>query len=324
MTGRRKNQASSLNLMEVGDLAGERRRLSLRQIEVFRAVMLSGSLNGAANVLHVAQPSLSRVVKRTEDVLNFKLFERVRGRLIPTKEAGALLTLVNRVYRQLDELGDAVDKMTMGEGSVFKLGCTGSPGRCLVPRVVAAMRTALPKLNFQVDVLLFEQIIDYLLFQRGECVVSVFPIRHPLVESRSVRTGRLVALIPKTHPLAKRRQVTVQQLAKEPLISFDPMTPHGAAVSQMFESTGHEPQICVLIRHIETAVSLVANGVGIAIVDEFSVADEWDMPLAVVPLANSLPLHIYLSWHKDVVRSQYFKRFESLCAKVPLQAHRSK
>ena len=142
MKCRPQQQSPSSRVLEVRDGAGERRKLSLRQIEVFRAVMLSGSINGASQMLHVAQPSLSRVVKRTEDVLGFKLFERTRGRLVPTNEAGVLLNLVGRVYRQLDELDEAVARLTKGEGGLFRLGCTGSPGRCLVPRAVASSATA--------------------------------------------------------------------------------------------------------------------------------------------------------------------------------------
>jgi DNA-binding transcriptional LysR family regulator len=313
--GSDEEQPPSSRLLEVRDGAGERRKLSLRQIEVFRAVMLSGSINGASLMLRVAQPSLSRVVKRTEDVLGFKLFERTRGRLVPTNEAGVLLNLVGRVYRQLDELGEAVDRLTKGDGSLFRLGCTGSPGRCLVPRAVAQMRTMLPQLNFQVDVLLIDQIIDYLLFQRGECVVSVFPVRHPVVHCEPIAKGRLVALVPQKHALATKRQISVQDLTHEPLISFEPETPHGAVVAQLFEAERLPARIDFIIRHIETAVGLVANGVGIALVDEFSVADTWGLPISIVRIKNSPMLHLHLSWNKDVVRSQFFKRFETLLAR---------
>jgi DNA-binding transcriptional LysR family regulator len=300
--------------LEVRDEAGERRRLSLRQIEVFRAVMISGSINSASQMLRVSQPSLSRVVKRTEDVLGFKLFERSRRRIIPTKEAGTLFALVSGVYRQLDELGNAVERLTKGDGSQFRLGCTGGPGRCLVPRTIAAMHRILPELSFQIDVLLFEQIIDYLIFQRGEAVVSIFPIRHPLVESRAIATGRLVALIPRKHPLAKCKQISVRELANESLISFLPETPHGAILLQMFHAERLSPQIGVLIRHIETAIGLVVNGVGIAIVDEFSVVDTWNIPMSVVPVKDSARLHIYVSYNKDTVRSHFLNRFEKLLA----------
>ena len=69
------------------------------------------------------------------------------------------------------------------------------------------------------------------------------------------------------------------------------------------------------MRHIETAVGLVANGVGIALVDEFSTVDIWGLPVSVVRIKNSPTLHLHLSWNKDVVRSQFFKRFETLLSR---------
>jgi DNA-binding transcriptional LysR family regulator len=303
-------------LLEVHDGSLDKRKLSLRQIEVFRAVMISGSINGASHILRVSQPSLSRVVKRTEDVLGFNLFERVKGRLIPTKEAGALLTMVGRVYQQLDELGDAVERMTRGDDGLFRFGTTGSPGRCLVPAAIANLHRDLPKLAFHVDVLLIDQMIDYLLFQRGECVVSVFPIRHPLVQSKALGQGHLAALIPSHHRLAGRRQISAIELAKEFLISFEPETPHGAIVAELFRSAKLAPKIGIRIRHMETAIGLVANGVGIAVVDEFAVADSASLPFSVVRIKGGPRVHIYLSWKSEIVRSHFFKKFEGALAKA--------
>jgi DNA-binding transcriptional LysR family regulator len=311
------DQPTSENfLLEVHDGAHDKRKLSLRQIEVFRAVMISGSINGASQILRVSQPSLSRVVKRTEDILEFKLFERVKGRLIPTKEAGVLLTMVGRVYQQLDELGDAVERMTRGDDALLRFGTTGSPGRCLVPSAIADLHRNLPKLTYHVDVLLIDQIIDYLLFHRGECVVSVFPIRHPLVQSKALGHGGLVALIPRNHRLAGRRQIPAIELAKEFLISFEPETPHGAIVSELLRSAKIAPKIGILIRHIETAIGLVANGVGIAVVDEFAVTDSATLPFSVVRIKGGPRVHIYLSWQREIVRSHFFKKFESALSRA--------
>jgi DNA-binding transcriptional LysR family regulator len=304
-----------VTMLEVRDGSPGRRKLSLRQIEVFRAVMISGSINGASQMLGVSQPSLSRVVKRTEDVLGFQLFERVKGRLVPTKEAGVLLAMVRRVYQQIDELGDAVERLTEGETGLFRFGTTGSPGRCLVPAAIAGLHRDLPKLAFHVDVLLIDQIIDYLLFQRGECVVSIFPVRHPLVQSTALGHGGLVALIPPDHRFAGRQQISADDLAKEFLISFEPETPHGAIVADWFRAAKLAPPIGVQIRHIETAIGLVANCVGIAIVDEFAAADAATLPFSVVRIKASPRIHIYLSWRREMVRSHFFKRFEGALIK---------
>jgi DNA-binding transcriptional LysR family regulator len=235
----------------------------------------------------------------------------VKGRLIPTKEAGVLLTMVGRVYQQLDELGDAVERMTRGDDGLLRFGTTGSPGRCLVPSAIADLHRNLPKLTYHVDVLLIDQIIDYLLFHRGECVVSVFPIRHPLVQSKALGHGGLVALVPRNHRLAGRRQIPATEFAKEFLISFEPETPHGAIVSELLRSAKIAPKIGILIRHIETAIGLVANGVGIAVVDEFAVTDSATLPFSVVRIKGGPRVHIYLSWQRQIVRSHFFKKLES-------------
>lgn len=61
--------------------------LNLRQIEVFRAVMITGSINGAAQLLYVSQPAVSRMLSHTEARIGFQLFERVKGWLYPSPEA---------------------------------------------------------------------------------------------------------------------------------------------------------------------------------------------------------------------------------------------
>jgi len=296
--------------LEVRADSVERRKLSLRQIEVFRAVMLSGSVNGAAQMLGVSQPSLSRVIQRMADILGFELFERVKGKLVPTKEARALFNLIGRVYRELDVLSESVERIATGESELFRIGTTGSPGRCIVPSAIAALHRNSPKLSFHVDVLLLEEIIDYLLFQTGECVVSIFPVNHPLVCSKAIGRGRLVGLVPKPHPLARAKVLSVADLASEFLISFESTTPHGAIVGSLLAKAGLKPKIGVQIRHIETAIGLVAHRVGIAIVDEFAVADASHLPFAVVAIEGSPTVNVHLNWNREVVRSHFLQRLE--------------
>lgn len=73
-------------------------RFSIRQMEVFRAVMIAGSMNGASSILNISQPAISRTIAHTEQVLSMRLFERRRGKLIPTQEAELLFEHVDRLY----------------------------------------------------------------------------------------------------------------------------------------------------------------------------------------------------------------------------------
>lgn len=73
-------------------------KMNLRQIEVFRAVMLTGSISGASKLLFVSQPAISRLMAHTEQRLGLTLFVRTKGRLHPTPEARRLPGEVNAVY----------------------------------------------------------------------------------------------------------------------------------------------------------------------------------------------------------------------------------
>ena len=72
--------------------------MRLRHIEVFNAVMVTGSVSGAARLINITQPAVSRTLKHAELQLGFPLFERVGGRLVATAEARSLFPLVDRLF----------------------------------------------------------------------------------------------------------------------------------------------------------------------------------------------------------------------------------
>jgi DNA-binding transcriptional LysR family regulator len=78
--------------------------MRLRQIEVFHAVYSTGSMTSAAAMLNVSQPSVSKVLAHAEQQLGYLLFERLKGKLVPTPEAHRLFAHVSAVYRDVDRL----------------------------------------------------------------------------------------------------------------------------------------------------------------------------------------------------------------------------
>ena len=78
--------------------------MRLRQIEVFHAVYSTGTMTGAAAMLNVSQPSVSKVLAHAEQQLGYLLFDRIKGKLVPTPEAHRLFAHVATVYRDVDRL----------------------------------------------------------------------------------------------------------------------------------------------------------------------------------------------------------------------------
>jgi DNA-binding transcriptional LysR family regulator len=99
--------------------------LSLRQIEIFRAVMITKTVSGAAQMLGASQPGLSRMLRHIEDRLRFRLFDRTRGRLVPTHEAHVLFAEIEHVYKGFEDLDHIVKRLAKGEDRLFRVG--GAP-----------------------------------------------------------------------------------------------------------------------------------------------------------------------------------------------------
>ena len=89
--------------------------MTLRQIEVIRAVMMTGTISGAADMLNVSSPGISRLVKHTEESLGLRLFERKAGLFVPSVEASRVFDQVREVYRGVENLQQAVGNLQKGE-----------------------------------------------------------------------------------------------------------------------------------------------------------------------------------------------------------------
>ena len=110
--------------------------MNLRQIEVFRAIMLAGSITDAARLLHVSQPGISRMLGHIELQLGLRLFERRRGRLHPTPEAQALYAEVDRVYQGVQRVDEKARDLREGNQGVtgfrLQIGPDGRVEACTV------------------------------------------------------------------------------------------------------------------------------------------------------------------------------------------------
>lgn len=284
--------------------------LNLRQIEAFRALMIAGSMTGAARQLRISQPALSRMIHRIEDVLRTRLFERGTGRLVATREAHDIFAEIQRVYAQVEGLSGAVARIIRGETGHFRCGASPSLGRRIVPRALAQVHAAYPALELQLDILSLSQVTDYLLSGAGECVVTLFRVDIPALSSIMLGQGQLVAVLPTNHVLASRTELTAEDLAQETLISVHPDTPHGRTVDGLFRAVGLVYRVPTRVRFAETAVALASEGLGVALVDEFTAMGA-PPNLRALPVRDAPRFAVYLHWNRDQPRSRRVSDLEA-------------
>lgn len=263
------------------------KELTLRQVEVIRALMIAGTIQGAANLLHVSAPGISRLIKHTEDTLGLRLFERRAGVFVPAAEARAVFEMLHQVHHQMENLNAALHSLRQGQEFQLAFASAPSIAQFIAARAIRSVRQRFPDLMIDLNILKIEETLDYLLLERGEFVMMSSPVDNPAVESTALVQGRLVAIVPEGHPLASQAVVSVHDMLRYPYVGVDPSDPYGGVLAQVFRDQGLEPRHTMRGRFAQTVVSLVRHGLGVAVIDEFSVAEVYLPGLVRRPLREA-------------------------------------
>lgn len=279
--------------------------ITLRQVEVIRAVMLRGTINGAADQLHVSAPGISRLIKYTEDSLGIRLFERRAGLFVPSTEARSVFDQIGSVYHGIENLHTAIDSLKRGQDVELAFACAPSIAQYVAIRAIREVRRRYPDLFIDLNILKIEETADYLLLERGEFVIMSSNVDNAGLDNEEIACGRLVVILPEGHRLSGAEAVSVHDLNGEPLIGVNPADPYGAMLAQPFREAGIEPRHSIRGRFAQTVVSLVRQGLGVALIDGFSVAEPGLPGIVRVKLAEPADLPIYAVRKKGRVLSDF-------------------
>ena len=279
--------------------------LTLRQIEVIRAIMVTGTVGGAARLLNVSSPGISRVMKHAESTLGMKLFSRRHGRYMPTTEAKDIFNQVNGVYDKVEDLQFVIKRLKRGADSELRIGSVPSISNVMVPLAVASVRRKFPNLVVDVDVLKIEEAVDYLLLGKGEIVAMSYKYDHPMLSFEPLAMGRLICVVPQNHALAGRASISAVEIARHPLIGIDPNDPYGRIMAKIFTQKALAYEVVIKARFGSTVCALVTNGLGIAVIDEFTVAGGNWPGIRQIPIEEPTDFQTYIAFRKDATLSSY-------------------
>jgi DNA-binding transcriptional LysR family regulator len=283
--------------------------LTLRQIEVVRAIMVTGTIGGAAKLLGVSAPGISRVMKHTETTFGMRLFVRRQGRYAPTQEAKEIFAQINAVYGKVEDLQSVIRRLEQGTGQDLKIGAVPSIANVMVPRAIAQVREAFPGLRMAVDILKVEELIDYLLLGKGEIVATSYRYDHPMLASEPLATGKLFCIVPEGHPLAVRTAVATAEIAGYPLVGIEPNDPYGRIMAGLFERAGASYDVTIRARFGTTVCALVKAGLGVAVIDEFTIADGGPPGVRVIPIKEPTEFQSHVTYRADALPSTYCATF---------------
>ena len=265
-----------------------------RQLALVRAIMLHGNLSRAADDVGTSQPTLSRELARLEQVLGFDLFDRVRGRLRPTARALALLQEVERSFVGLDQIARRAQELRTLSTGRLRLACLPALAHALVPKALAHFATVLPDVGVSVVPLeapwleqaLSEQRFDLGLGETTEAPAGV--VLRPLLRAKEV------AVLPRGHRLCAKAVLRASDFAGERFVSLAEGDPYRHAIDALFERAGVARTTLLETASAVAVCALVAQGLGVAIVNPLTAAAMAGPHLVVRPLQEEIPFSVSL------------------------------
>ncbi|MBC7802205.1 MAG: LysR family transcriptional regulator [Gemmatimonadaceae bacterium] len=265
--------------------------MDMRQMEIFAAIMEHGTFSHAARALGITQPAVSTAVARLERQVGFALFLRDGRHVVPTTEAGLLLSEATRTLAGIAQLDEAVAGILAAQRGHLTIASNPGPGIAWLPRIVAGFRAGRPDVTVrfltrssrEVRALVAARAFDLGIaeppFDRGDAVVHRYRFA-------------CVAVLPAGHPLAAMEAITPALLDGHDVIAMLPSHGTSPAVAQAFEAAGSTLRIVAECEFFATALNLVRHGAGVTLSDPISAAETAGPGLVVRPFRPVIPYDV--------------------------------
>lgn len=272
--------------------------------------MIAGTSVAAARRMHVTQPAISRLIADLETHVGFNLFNRVRGRLEPTVAGTRFYKSVEENFLGLERLQQVADAIR-GDASVgLNVACLPVIASTLLPPSLEDFFSRFADVPVRVDSVKVPDVLTHLQNHTADVALSIaFPDVAGIVVEPLLSMTALCAM-PAGHRLASRSVIRPCDLDDERLIGWLPNATLSYQLErEIFESAGARPFYTVLTDTAHTRYAMVAQGLGVSIVEPFG-SKVWQAHGIVVrPFESRLAYDYVIAYPRNSLRSTLVNAF---------------
>jgi len=278
--------------------------MDIEQLRSFLAVADELHFGRAAERLHVAQPPLSRTIKRLERELGTRLFDRNTRSVRLTSSGQALMDPAQEVLDALRRAETAVRSADHGEVGTVRIAFAGVSTHRLVARLARVVRSQRPGIQLELSSQNFAQpAMKRLLAGETDLALGRWDVVPAEISAQVVMPDSLVLAVPDTHPLAGARRLSIGQLASEGFIS---LPPHEGSVlpdrlRRLAHANGFVADVVQVAPDTQTALALVSAEVGCHLTLASVAENVTDPHVVFIPLNESTPsldVHLRAAWRR--------------------------
>ncbi|MEC4017546.1 LysR family transcriptional regulator [Streptomyces sp. H27-D2] len=295
--------------------------MDLLALRYFQTVARHEHISRAADELHVAQPSVSRMIARLEAELGVSLFDR-QGRQVRLNRYGT--AFLRRVDRALSELDDA--RREIEDTAGLSLGTVSVAAETLLTLtgLLANFRTEHPGVGVRLFQSSAEAMVRQLRSREVDFCVASQPLAGPALRSVELVREEVLLAVPRDHPMASRERVSVGELAGEPFITTRPGHWQRALLDKLFTDAGLKPLITCEGDEPGATQDLISAGLGVGLIPAMSRQAATHAPVAWLHLdAPDCYRTLTLVWREDGYLSTAARQFRELATTRLLLVHRN-
>jgi DNA-binding transcriptional LysR family regulator len=242
--------------------------LNLRDIRALIAVADAGSFTRAAERLHLSQPALTVQIRRLEEAVGARLFDRNSRHVALTPAGRELLPLLQKSLRDMETVLRDARALGIGESGTIRLACLPTFAASVLPELIRALKRDVPRAAFQIRDGVASLVNALVRSEEADIGVTGGDVPDPLLEVLHAGVDRLVVVCPKTHALAKQRRIVLKDLLRTPLVLTAPETSVRAVVDAALSTAEGTPEIACEPTYMMTAVAMVRGGLGVTILPQ--------------------------------------------------------
>ncbi|TBF87924.1 LysR family transcriptional regulator [Rhizobium leguminosarum] len=272
--------------------------VTLRQLQILREVVRTGSERAAAKALEITQPAVSQQIKQLEALLGVQLFVRDKGRLLPTAQTMILFRDADATFVQMERIAKTVTSLKGIDSDTVAIAAPHVFSLKLLPDAIRKLRLSQPVAAVHLKSGTYREVTHHVLEGRADLGVGRLPLDENVFDWRPATTATNVCIFHPEHRLAQKDMITPEDLVGEPLVDIEPQMQSHLMSENAIRYLGAEPHLAIQVDVIGQEVSYVAAGLGISSSNTFAARQVACFNVEVRPFEPSALYHYVVFWQK--------------------------
>lgn len=286
------------------------RAINLRQVEVFKAMIEHGTVSRAAEVLNISQPGASKLLMQLEGDNGLKLFDRAKGRLMPTAQGLRLYEEIDRIFAGVRQVESAIAVIRREDQGRLVVGVMPALAGEFIQRATMNFLQRNPNVYCSIQSLKSQWIAESVLARKLDVGLVSARIDSPYIATEPLLEQPLLCIMPIGHPLGRLKVICPEHLNDIPFISFDAASHTAQTIAGLFERYHVTAKIVLMADVNPTVCQFVAAGLGVSLVHPLFIAGMEDR-LVARPFEPATPFDFLLCFARDARNAHLIADFVS-------------